>query len=104
MFILLPFFLCLVVSVPFWIWLAKKCGKKNAAFWGVITLGCSTVVVYPLMPSGILLFPLINALVGGFMAGMVRLGLEIKKTTLMVDGIWYKIAKNFLRFPKIWLY
>ena len=39
------------------------------------------------------------ALVGGFMAGMVRLGLEIKKTTLMVDGIWYKIADlNFLYF------
>ena len=39
------------------------------------------------------------ALVGGFMAGMVRLGLEIKKTTLMVDGIWYKVADlNFLYF------
>ena len=39
------------------------------------------------------------ALVGGFMAGMIRLGLEIKKTTLMVDGIWYKIADlNFLYF------
>ena len=39
------------------------------------------------------------ALVGGFMAGMIRLGLEIKKSTLMVDGIWYKIADlNFLYF------
>ena len=39
------------------------------------------------------------ALVGGFMAGMVRLGLEIKKSTLMVDGIWYRIADlNFLYF------
>ena len=38
-------------------------------------------------------------LVGGFMAGMIRLGLEIKKPTLMVDGIWYKIADlNFLYF------
>ena len=41
----------------------------------------------------------IVALVGGFMAGMIRLGLEIKKSTLVVDGIWYKIADlNFLYF------
>ena len=39
------------------------------------------------------------ALLGGFTAGMVRLGLEIKKSTLMVDGIWFKIADlNFLYF------
>ena len=39
------------------------------------------------------------ALLGGFIAGMVRLGLEIKKSTLMADGIWYKIADlNFLYF------
>tara|TARA_B100001989_G_scaffold240948_1_gene206438 strand:+ start:34 stop:1659 length:1626 start_codon:yes stop_codon:yes gene_type:complete len=39
------------------------------------------------------------ALVGGFIAGMVRLGLEIKKSTLNVDGIWYQIADlNFLYF------
>ena len=39
------------------------------------------------------------ALVGGFIAGMFRLGLEIKKSTLTVDGIWYQIADlNFLYF------
>ena len=39
------------------------------------------------------------ALVGGFIAGMIRLGLEIKKSTLSVDGIWYQIADlNFLYF------
>ena len=39
------------------------------------------------------------ALVGGFLAGMIRLGLEIKKSTLSVDGIWYQIADlNFLYF------
>ena len=39
------------------------------------------------------------ALVGGFIAGMIRLGLEIKKSTLTVDGIWYQIADlNFLYF------
>ena len=39
------------------------------------------------------------ALVGGFMAGMIRLGLEITKSTLSVDGIWYQIADlNFLYF------
>ena len=37
------------------------------------------------------------ALVGGFIAGMIRLGLEIKKSTLTVDGIWYQIAD--LNFP-----
>ena len=39
------------------------------------------------------------ALVGGFLAGMIRLGLEIKKSTFSVDGIWYQIADlNFLYF------
>ena len=39
------------------------------------------------------------ALIGGFIAGMIRLGLEIKKSTLAVDGIWYQIADlNFLYF------
>ena len=39
------------------------------------------------------------ALVGGFIAGMIRLGLEIKKSTLTVDGVWYQIADlNFLYF------
>ena len=39
------------------------------------------------------------ALVGGFIAGMIRLGLEIKKSTLTLDGIWYQIADlNFLYF------
>ena len=39
------------------------------------------------------------ALVGGFIAGMIRLGLEIKKSTLTVDRIWYQIADlNFLYF------
>ncbi len=39
------------------------------------------------------------ALVGGFIAGMIRLGLEIKKDALTVDGIWYQIADlNFLYF------
>ena len=39
------------------------------------------------------------ALVGGFIAGMIRLGLEIKKSTFSVDGIWYQIADlNFLYF------
>ena len=39
------------------------------------------------------------ALVGGFIAGMIRLGLEIKKSTLTIDGIWYQIADlNFLYF------
>jgi len=83
-FILLPFFLCLVVSVPFWIWLAKKWGKKNAAFFGITTLGCSTTVVYPLMPSGVLIFPVLNAIVGGFMAGAIVL-----MDSLVADSIDY---------------
>jgi len=82
--ILLPFFLCLVASVPFWVWLAKKWGKKNAAFFGIITLGCSTSIVYPLMPSGVLVFPLLNAMIGGFMAGAIVL-----MDSLIADSIDY---------------
>ena len=38
------------------------------------------------------------ALIGGFSAGMIRLGLEINKAN-MADGIWLSIAElNFLYF------
>ncbi|MEE3234599.1 MAG: MFS transporter [Candidatus Latescibacterota bacterium] len=97
-FILLPFFLCLVASVPFWIWLAKKWGKKNAALLGIIALGCSTTVVYPLMPSGLLIFPLLNAVVGGFMAGAIVLMDSLVADSIDYDRLRVPYAREGLYF------
>ncbi|WP_243394769.1 MFS transporter [Leptospira adleri] len=71
--ILLPFVVCLILSILLWVYLSNRFGKKWPAFWGVLLLGIMTVIVYPLFPErGI--FPIFFAAVfGGFFAGAVLL-------------------------------
>ncbi|EQA35766.1 MFS/sugar transport protein [Leptospira inadai serovar Lyme str. 10] len=71
--ILLPFVFFLLVSIPLWLFLAKKYGKKRPAFWGSLGLGIMTVVSYPLFPIGSYTAPLIAAFVGGICAGSILL-------------------------------
>lgn len=69
--ILLPFFGCLLLSIPIWMTLARRFGKKWPAFVGVTGLGVLTVIIYPLMPPGALTLPLVAAIVGGFFGGAI---------------------------------
>ncbi|GBF50190.1 Na+/melibiose symporter-like transporter [Leptospira ryugenii] len=69
--ILLPFFLVLMLSIPFWVWISKKVGKKIPAFWGIFLLGVLTMIAYPLFPYGELRPPLIVAFFGGVFAGSI---------------------------------
>ncbi|GBF40524.1 MFS transporter [Leptospira johnsonii] len=71
--ILLPFVFFLTISIPFWVYLAKKFGKKQPAFWGSFLLGVMTIVLYPILPQGSYEAPLIAAFLGGIFAGSILL-------------------------------
>ncbi|TGM03748.1 MFS transporter [Leptospira barantonii] len=71
--ILVPFVICLILSILLWVYLAGKFGKKWPAFWGVFLLGLMTVIVYPLFPERGIVPILFVAVFGGFFAGAILL-------------------------------
>ena len=72
-FVLLPFFVFFLLSIPGWIRISRRFGKRGPAIWGVILLGVVTAIWYPLMPPDRLVGPLGIALVGGMLAGSIIL-------------------------------
>jgi GPH family glycoside/pentoside/hexuronide:cation symporter len=71
--ILSVFTLVIVLSVPAWVWLGRRYGKKRPAFYGMLVLGVMTLVAYPLFPSGSIVGPVIAAVIGGFAVGAIIL-------------------------------
>ncbi|MGC9452289.1 MAG: MFS transporter [Oceanipulchritudo sp.] len=71
--ILSVFTLCIVLSVPLWVWTGRRFGKKWPAFGGMLTLGTMTMVAYPLFPEGSVGGPIIAAIIGGFAVGAIIL-------------------------------
>lgn len=107
--ILLPFFLVLMLSIGFWVWISKKVGKKIPAFSGVFLLGVLTVIVYPLFPYGELRPPLIAAFLGGVFAGSILIMDSILtdvvdydelKTGEKREGLYFGIWKMGVKFSQ----
>lgn len=107
--ILLPFFLVLMLSIGFWVWISKKIGKKIPAFLGVFGLGVLTVIVYPLFPYGELRPPLIAAFFGGIFAGSILIMDSILtdvvdydefKTGEKREGLYFGIWKMGVKFSQ----
>ncbi|MCW7461576.1 MFS transporter [Leptospira limi] len=107
--ILLPFFLVLMLSIGFWVWISKKIGKKIPAFLGVFGLGLLTVIVYPLFPYGELRPPLIAAFFGGIFAGSILIMDSILtdvvdydeyKTGEKREGLYFGIWKMGVKFSQ----
>lgn len=71
--ILSVFTLVIVLSVPAWVWLGRRFGKREPAFLGMLVLGLMSVVAYPLFPAGSVVGPVLAAIVGGFAVGAVIL-------------------------------
>ena len=71
--ILSVFTLCIVLSVPFWVWIGRRFGKKLPAFGGMLTLGLMTIIAYPLFPPGSVKGPIIAAIIGGIAVGAIIL-------------------------------
>lgn len=50
--LLLIFLLVFTASLPLWVWLSSRFGKKWTLILGALTLGVSNVFIYPLLPVG----------------------------------------------------
>ena len=87
--ILLPFFLCFLASMPGWIWLSRRYGKRLPATVGVVGLGATTAVVYPLFPEGQLAAPFVYSIVGGVLAGAIVL-----LDSMVADSVDYDLLKT----------
>ncbi|MCZ8155100.1 MAG: glycoside-pentoside-hexuronide (GPH):cation symporter [Leptospira sp.] len=107
--ILLPFFVVMMASIAFWIWLAKRFGKKKPAFFGVFLLGILTVIAYPLFPYGELRPPLIVAFFGGIFAGSILIMDSILtdvvdydewKTKVKREGLYFGFWKMGIKFSQ----
>ena len=71
--ILSVFTLCIVLSVPLWVWAGRRFGKKRPAFSGMLVLGLMTMIAYPLFPPGSVSGPIVAAVIGGFAVGAIIL-------------------------------
>ena len=96
--ILLPFFLSFIASLPAWIRAARRWGKKEAGVIGVCGLGASTAVAYPLFPVGELAGPLVYAVAGGGLAGAVVLLDALAADTIDYDKLRTGLDREGLYF------
>lgn len=66
------FTLVICFSIGVWVFLSQRFGKKMPAFWGAFGLGLSTVIIYPIMPPGQVIYPMVlGSVLGGFLVGSV---------------------------------
>ena len=71
---ILPVFtLCIVASIPFWIWVSKRFGKQRPAAVAVFLLGAVGCVAYPLLPANFLGPTLLISIITGWLCGAVFL-------------------------------
>ena len=86
------FFLVFTISVPLWVLLSRRLGKKWPAFFGVLLLGIMTIVAYPIFPPGGMKGPLFAAVFGGALVGSILL-----LDSLLADVVDYDELKTGLR-------
>lgn len=67
------FTLSIVLSIPLWIALSKRYGKRLPASLAVGGLGVMGIIAYPLLPAGLVWPPLIVSTIGGVLCGAVFL-------------------------------
>lgn len=90
--ILSVFTLCIVLSVPMWVWLGRRFGKRDPAFWGLLVLGVMTVVAYPLFPEGSVMGPVGAAVLGGLAVGAIILVESL--VTDIADADWVESGEE----------
>lgn len=71
--ILFPFFITFLAAIPLWVFTSRTYGKKWPAIIGIFALGISGSLVYPLLPPGHILYPMLYAIPGGLFVGAVIL-------------------------------
>jgi GPH family glycoside/pentoside/hexuronide:cation symporter len=85
--ILLPFFLSILISIPGWVYLSRRFGKRGPAVLGVLGLGVLISIFYPILPAGRFEGPVVIAIVGGFFAGSLILLESLVADVVDVDEL-----------------
>jgi len=67
------FSVCIILSIPLWVFLSGRYGKKWPAFGAMLGLGVMTIIAYPLFPVGSVSGPMVAAVLGGVLAGAIIL-------------------------------
>ncbi|MBE7438021.1 MAG: MFS transporter [Spirochaetales bacterium] len=90
--ILVPFVISISISIPVWVIISRRFGKKIPAFISVSLLGAVGSIVYPFFPTGDLTGPVMMALGGGFLVASVVL-----LDAIVADILDYDQLKTGLR-------
>lgn len=89
---LLLFFLLFSVSMPFWLWISRRIGRKSAMILGAVLWGGATIWVYPWLPEGDAQRTYwFASTVGGFFAGS-----SVLLDSLLTDVVDYDHFKSGL--------
>ena len=99
---ILPVFtLCIVVSIPLWIWLSKRYGKQRPAAFAVCLLGAIGCVAYPLLPEQLLAPTLLVSVITGVLCGAVFLVESMITDCIDADAVETSERKEALYFA-VW--
>lgn len=93
--ILLLFLFIWTISIPLWIILSRKLGKKISVLIAIFLLGFGTMFSYPFFPEKQILFPIIAAIIGGILVASI-----ILLDTLIADLADYDFVKNKLKLKR----
>lgn len=103
------FILIWSTGIVFWVTISKKLGKKIPAFAGITGLGIMTAIAYPLFPAGQLMWPLVAAVLGGFLVGAIVLfdslvadvaDYDFLKTGMNREGLYYGYWKMGMKIAR----
>jgi GPH family glycoside/pentoside/hexuronide:cation symporter len=71
--VFIPFFVCILLSIPGWVWLARRWGKRWPAFVGVAGGGLIIAISYAFLPPGSLNGAMVASMAAGFFGGSLIL-------------------------------
>ncbi|MGJ8640812.1 MAG: MFS transporter [Opitutaceae bacterium] len=103
------FTLSIVFSIPLWIALSKRYGKRLPACIAVGGLGVMGIIAYPILPAGMLLPPLIVSTIGGVLCGAVFLidsmitdliDLDEEATGKRKESLYFAVWKSGLKLAR----
>jgi len=96
--ILIPFFLGLLVSIPFWVGASRRYGKRIPAILGIVLMGALISVFYPFLPEGRFFGPVTIAIVAGFLGGGIILIESLVADVVDVDELETGFNREGLHF------
>ncbi|MDJ0838912.1 MAG: MFS transporter [Acidobacteriota bacterium] len=97
-FIIAFFILIFCLSIPVWIVVARKYGKKLPLVIGVSGLGVMSMIVYPLFPPGQASWPYLAGFLGGICIGSVVLLDATLADIVDYDKVWSRESRFGLFF------